>query len=97
MRRTLVGLCVGFALGSFVSMWFGPDLLAWWTRPPGGGMYANVCMDQVHWATRNLVKMQLIAGGVLAVVCAVIASLFRRKRPASAPPPATGIPAAQAR
>jgi hypothetical protein len=29
IRKTLVWLAVGFAIGTFASMWFGPALVTW--------------------------------------------------------------------
>jgi uncharacterized membrane protein len=79
IRRTLMWLTIGFGLGTFATMWFGPGFVTWWTTPPGGGMGA-MCSEQVRWATTRLVELQLGTGFALGIILVVASFLWARRK-----------------
>jgi hypothetical protein len=86
----------GLVLGLVASMWWGPRLVTWWYTPPGSGVGATLCTEQIRGATERLVQWQLISGVVLGLVLALLAALWRGRhaqtRPVP-PPPATPLKA----
>lgn len=87
-RKTLVWLTVGFAIGTAVSMWFGPNVVTWWGTP--GGATVLSCESSIRWATTSLIKFQLGVGGALGLLLAIFINVWNRR--ARATPPASPSP-----
>ncbi len=90
IRRLVTWFTVGVTLGLVASMWFGPQMITWWSAPPGA-QNGFSCSSQIEAATRQLVKLQLGVGATLGFLLAIIANVVagRRTRSATQPPAPT--------
>ncbi len=83
MRRMMTLMAVGAAVGCGVVMAVGPDVIAWWSRPLVPSLGA--CDGAIHAATSYLVKAQLVAAGVFAVLFIAADFYVTRRRARTAP------------
>lgn len=84
LKRTALFLLAGLGLGVVVSMWFGPELIGWWSGPLVPT--AISCEPQILAATRELVKLELGLGLGVGVLFAIVGNVVvkRRQKKASA-------------
>lgn len=87
MKRLLIGLCAGTALGFAIALLVGPASIEWWYSPPeGAGGFS--CNGPVRWAVTRFLYIQLVLALFGAVLGGTVAVLGRRKAVQGGSPPA---------
>lgn len=89
LKRILIGLSAGAAVGMAGALLVAPAILSWWARPAVPTMCS--CVEQVDWALSNLRQSQLFAGLAAAVAVAAVAELVRWRRSRRTASAAAGV------
>jgi len=90
MARVLGWMCAGALIAVILATWLAPSFLIWWFTPPTGLSMTFDAPKAIQWGMSRMVRAQVTALVLGAVLGLVVAIFLRRK--SATPPPREGVP-----